>query len=106
MRSAGRHYRRGRVSVVRVELFLQASVRRASRVFKDNEGKRHLAQQPARTSNPNHIDVRHHFLRELVFWGDFVIAHSEWEEQHSNFLIKPLDNEDFLLSPGRAMYIG
>ena len=35
-------------------------------VFEDNEGAVQLAQNPITNSNSKHIDVRHHFLRELV----------------------------------------
>ena len=33
--------------------------------FKDNEGAVQLAQNPVANSNFKHIDVRHHFLRDL-----------------------------------------
>ena len=55
-------------------------------VFEDNEGARHLAQNPVCTSNSKHDDVRHHFLRELVFWGEFTIVHVPTKEQHADFL--------------------
>ena len=35
-------------------------------VFEDNEGAISLASNPITNSNSKHIDVRHHFLRELV----------------------------------------
>ena len=43
--------------------------------FEDNEGARHLAQNPVCTANSKHIDVRHHFLRELIFTGEIGITH-------------------------------
>ena len=52
-------------------------------VFEDNEGARQLAQNPVCTSNSTHIDVIHHFLRELVFQGEFIITHVS---QRSNML--------------------
>ena len=61
----------------------------------DNEGARHLAQNPECTSNSKHIDVRHHFLRELIFRGEFTTTHVETEEQHADFLTKPLSNAVF-----------
>ena len=64
-------------------------------VFEDNEGARHLAQNPVCTSNSKHIDVRHHFLRELVFRGEFAIVHVPTAEQHADFLTKPLNRETF-----------
>ena len=35
-------------------------------VFEDNQGAVQLAESPITNSNSKHIDVRHHFLRELV----------------------------------------
>ena len=35
-------------------------------VFENNEGAVQLAQNPITNSNSKHIDVRHHFLKELV----------------------------------------
>ena len=51
-------------------------------VFEDNERAKHLAQNPKCTSNSKHIDVRHHFLRELIFKVEFTIAQVETYEQH------------------------
>ena len=42
-------------------------------VFEDNEGAKNLAQNPMCTSNSKHIDMRHHFLLELICKGEFVI---------------------------------
>ena len=64
-------------------------------VFDDNEGARRLAQNPVCTLNSNHIDVRHHLLRELFFQVEFVITHVESEDQQADILAKPLNNEAF-----------
>ena len=64
-------------------------------VFEDNKGARYLAQNPVCTSNSKRIDVRHHFLRGLIFRGEFIITHVESQEQHANFLTKPLSKVDF-----------
>ena len=57
-------------------------------VFENNEGAKNLAQNPVRTSNSKHIDVRHHFLPELIFKGEFVITHVESDDQHAEVLTK------------------
>ena len=64
-------------------------------VFEDNEGTKHLAQNPVCTSNSKHINVRHHFFGELMFKGEFVHTHVESEDQHSDVLTKPLDYTAF-----------
>ena len=43
-------------------------------VFEDNKGARHLAHSPLCASNSKHIDIRHHFLRELAFRIEFDIV--------------------------------
>ncbi|CAM9603187.1 unnamed protein product [Pylaiella littoralis] len=35
-------------------------------VFEDNQGAIQIAHNPITNSNSKHIDVRHHFIRELV----------------------------------------
>ena len=65
-------------------------------VFEDNEGAKNLAHDPhVCTSNSKHIDVRHYFLRELIFKGELVITHVESDDQHANVLTKPLDDMTF-----------
>ena len=59
-------------------------------VFEDNKGARRLAHSPVCASNSKHIDIRHHFLRELVFRGEFEIVAVEPEQQHEDFLTKAL----------------
>ena len=43
-------------------------------VYEDDKGARYLAQNPVCRRNSKHIDIRHHFLRELVFKGECVIV--------------------------------
>ena len=40
-------------------------------IFEDNQGTVQLSQNPVSNSNSKHIDVRRHFLRELVASGIF-----------------------------------
>ena len=43
-------------------------------VSEDNQGAVQLAQNPITNSNSKHIDVRHHFLRELVRQRDIKVV--------------------------------
>ena len=49
------------------------------RVFEDNMGALQLASNAVSNSNSKHIDVRHHFLRELVTNGEIVVIHVKSE---------------------------
>ena len=69
-------------------------------VYEDNKRARHLAQNPVCASNSKHIDIRYHFLRELVFNGEFAIVAVESEEQHAAFSKKSVAGTFFRLSPG------
>ena len=64
-------------------------------VFEDNNGAIQMGVNPITNSNSKHIDVRHHFLRELVESGEFQISHVKSELQHADFLTKPLSKDAF-----------
>lgn len=44
-------------------------------VFEDNQGHLQLAQNPITNSNSKHIDVRHHFIRDLVARQEISVNH-------------------------------
>ena len=64
-------------------------------VFEDNEGTRHLLQNPVCTLRSKHIDVRHHFLRELVARKEIAITHVRSDLQHADFLTKAITQDSF-----------
>ena len=64
-------------------------------VKEDNYGALHLANNPATNPNSKHIDVRHHFLRERVANKEFQVVHVSSDQQHADFLTKPLPREAF-----------
>ena len=59
-------------------------------VFEDIQGALQLSKNPVSNSNSKHIDVRHHFLRELVRQGDIIVNHVPSEYQHADILTKVL----------------
>ena len=59
-------------------------------VFEDNQGALQLSKNPVSNSNSKHIDVLHHFLRELVRQGDISVNHVPSEYQHADILKKVL----------------
>ena len=59
-------------------------------VFEDNQGAVQLARNPATNSNSKHIDVRPHFLGELVRQRNIKVVEVPSEFQHADILTKAL----------------
>ena len=66
-------------------------------IFEDNQGAVKLAQNPVSNSNSKYIDVRHHFLRELVRQGDISLIHVPSKYQHADILTKALAFDVFAI---------
>ena len=66
-------------------------------IFEDNQGAVQLSRNPVSNSNSKHIDVRHHFLRELVRRGDISVSHVPSEYQHAGILTKALAFDVFAI---------
>ena len=65
--------------------------------FEYNQGEVQLSQNPISNSNSKHIDVRRHFLRELVRQGDISMSHVPSEYQHAGILTKALAFDVFAI---------
>lgn len=48
-------------------------------------GATELTQDPMTTSDSKRIDLRHHYIRELVARNDISIIHSVSDFQHADF---------------------
>ncbi|CAM9967793.1 unnamed protein product [Sphacelaria rigidula] len=59
-------------------------------LYEDNEGAKALADKPFSSGHSKHIDVRWHFIRDLVRTGAVKIIHVHSEWQHAGILTKPL----------------
>ena len=59
-------------------------------VFEDNQGAVQLAHSPVTNSSSKHIDVHHHFLRELVRQRNNKAVQVPSEFQHADILTKAL----------------
>ena len=76
--------------------FLRPSVKpRKIDVLEDNEGAIALAENPLSSSRSKHIDVRHHFLRNLTEEGVIEVTHVPSEKQHADILTKALPRDLF-----------
>ena len=64
-------------------------------VFVDNESAISLATNPLSSARTKHIDVRFHFIRELVRSGTIAVEHVPTKEQHADILTKALTGATF-----------
>ncbi|CAB1102978.1 unnamed protein product [Ectocarpus sp. CCAP 1310/34] len=72
-------------------------------VFEDNQGAIQIAHNPITNSNSKHIDVRHHFMRELVERKEISITHVPTQFQHADFLTKAISKEGSVLGSIRIL---
>ena len=68
-------------------------------LFEENEGAIQIAKHQISNSNSKHIDLRHHFLRELVEGKEIEIIHVASQYQHADFLTKALPEREFEVHP-------
>ena len=59
-------------------------------VFEDNPGAVQLAQNSVTNSSSKHVDVHHHFLREIARRRDIEVVQVSPEFQHADILTKAL----------------
>ncbi len=64
-------------------------------VYEDNLGAIKLAENWASTKRTKNIDVRHHYVRELVEKGIINIKYIRLEEQPADMLTKNLPKATF-----------
>ena len=73
-------------------------------MFVDNEGAIALANNPLSSARTKHIDVRFHFIRELVRSKTISVKYVPTKEQHADILTKALpgitfrNHRDFLMN--------
>jgi len=59
-------------------------------IFSDNQGCIALARDPVAHSRTKHIDVRYHYIRELVAFNKVTVEYIPTEEMVADMLTKPL----------------
>jgi hypothetical protein len=67
-------------------------------IYEDNNGCIDLANNPVGHKRTKHIDVRHHFIRQLVSDGTLELVYISTDEMIADLLTKPLQkvkNERF-----------
>lgn len=63
----------------------------------DNQSAIHLAKNQVYHSRTKHIDVRHHYIREVVASGEVCLQNIDTAVNASNMLTKPVPVEKFKL---------
>ncbi|CAM8981217.1 unnamed protein product [Rhodiola kirilowii] len=64
-------------------------------LYCDNMSAISISKDPVQHSRTKHIDIRHHFIRELVEDKVISLFHMPTEKQLADILTKPLDAERF-----------
>ena len=65
-------------------------------VYCDNTSAINIFKNPVQHSRTKHIDIRHHFIRELIENKSFVIEHVATDMQLANIFAKALDASRFI----------
>ena len=69
--------------------FMQPNVYKIT-LKEDNEGTEAMVENPLSLGRSKHIDVRWHFIRELVEKKELKVVHVASEWQHADILTKAL----------------
>ena len=69
--------------------FMQPNVYEIA-LMEDNEGAKAMAENPLSSGRSKHIDVKWHFIRELVEKIELKVVHVASEWQHADILTKAL----------------
>ena len=64
-------------------------------MFCDNLNTINISKNPIQHSRTKHIDIRHHFIRDLVKEKVVTLEHVDTEEQLAAIFTKALDAKQF-----------
>jgi hypothetical protein len=64
-------------------------------IFCDNERAIKIAYNPVQHSRTKHTEIRNHFIRDHVAYGDIELAYVCTKDQLVDIFIKPLDEARF-----------
>jgi hypothetical protein len=66
-----------------------------TQVHQDNNSAIALSRNPVFHARTKHIDLRHHFIRDLVASGIIVFSYIPTKDQQADMLTKPLPKKQF-----------
>ena len=61
----------------------------------DNTSAVNIAKNPVQPSRTKHIEVHHHFIRDLVEKGDVILEFVPKNSQLADIFTKPLNEDQF-----------
>ena len=64
-------------------------------IYCDNTSAINISKNPVQHSRTKHIEIRHHFIRELVENGTLTLKFIHTDDQNANLFTKPLDSKRF-----------
>ena len=59
-------------------------------IYQDNQGTIALAKNVMTSRRAKYIDIRHHFVREMILNGDINVQYCPTHEMNADLLTKPL----------------
>ena len=65
-------------------------------IFEDNESAINLALSPGVGKKSKHIDLRYHYIKDMVKTGEIAIEYIDTTKQRANILTKPLPTSQFV----------
>ena len=64
-------------------------------IYCDNNNAINISKNPVQHSRTKHIEIRHHFNRELVEDGTLTLEFIHTNDQKDDLFTKPLDSKQF-----------
>ena len=64
-------------------------------IYCDNTSAINISKNPIQHSRTKHIEIQHHFIRELVEDRTLTLEFIHTDDQKANLLTKPLDSKCF-----------
>ena len=64
-------------------------------LFVDNQSAIRLANNPEFHQRSKHVDIKYHYIRDIIMHGDIYIHWCHTSEQTTNIFTKSLDSKKF-----------
>ena len=64
-------------------------------IYCDNTNAINISKNLVQHFRTKHIEIRHHFIRELVEDGTFILEFIHTDDQRADLFTKPLDSKQF-----------